>query len=125
MAMLSWAHMLVAWVPFDRWRGSLGPAGSHSNIGPTDALAMARRLAAYIEWAAVRLPFSTKCLPRAMALSWMLRRNGIGHQLVLAARPAHSRDSPDSLHAWVEVDGKKIIGDLPGPWIETLRFGVR
>jgi aryl-alcohol dehydrogenase-like predicted oxidoreductase len=81
------------------------------------------RSAGHVEWAAVRLPFSTKCLPQAMALSWMLRRKGISHQLVLAARPAHLRDSADALHAWVEVDGTKIVGDLPGPWIETLRLG--
>ena len=59
-----------------------------------------------------------------MALSWMLRRRRINHALVFAVRPSHLRDSSDDLHAWVEVDGVKIIGDLPGPWLETLRLGA-
>jgi hypothetical protein len=125
MAMLCRARLLVAWVPFDRWRGSLGAAANEGGSRPFDMPAKAMQLSAHVEWAAVRLPFSTKCLPRVMALSWMLRRQGIGHQVVLAARPAHLRDSADTLHAWVEVDGKKVIGDLPGPWLETLRLGVR
>jgi len=29
-----------------------------------------------------------------------------------------------ALHAWVEVKGGTILGDLPGPWIETLRLGA-
>jgi len=74
--------------------------------------------------AAAWLPFSTNCLPRAMALSWMLRRTGIGHEVVLAVGPAHLRDSVDTLHAGVAVDGTRIIGDLPGPWLETVRLGA-
>jgi hypothetical protein len=80
-------------------------------------------LAADIEWAAKRLPFPTKCLPRAMALSWMLRRKRIGHAVVIAVRPSQLRQSPDAMHAWIEVESKKVLGDLPGPWIETLRIG--
>lgn len=123
MAMLCRARLLVAWVPFDRWQGSLGAARNGGDTRSPD-IGTARRLAADVEWAAARLPLSTKCLPRAMALSWMLRRKGIAHQFVLAARPAHLRDSTDMLHAWIEVDGQKIIGELPGPWLETLRLGA-
>lgn len=53
----------------------------------------------------------------------MLRRDGIAHAMVFAARPAKSRRSEDTLHAWVEVEGARIIGDLPGEWIETARLG--
>lgn len=80
-------------------------------------------MAGDVEWAAGRLPLPTKCLPRAMALSWMLRRRRIGHAVVIAVRPSQLRQSPDALHAWVEVEGEKILGDLPGPWIETARLG--
>ena len=83
----------------------------------------ARRLASHVEWAAGRLPFSTKCLPRAMALSWILRSRNIAHCVVFAVRPPELRGSHDQLHAWVEVDGKAIIGNLPGPWVKTLRVG--
>jgi hypothetical protein len=70
------------------------------------------------------LPVQTKCLPRAVALSWILRRRQIQHTLVFAVRPAGLRGSKDDLHAWVEVQGAKLIGDLPGPWLETLRLGA-
>jgi len=80
-------------------------------------------LAGDIEWAAKRLPFKTKCLPRAMALSWTLRERGIDHVVVFAVRPAETRGADSDLHAWVEVRGKTILGALPGPWVETLRLG--
>jgi hypothetical protein len=60
-----------------------------------------------------------------MALSWILRRKRIGHCVVIAVRPAELRGTDDQLHAWVEVSGEIILGDLPGPWVETLRMGDR
>jgi hypothetical protein len=122
MARLCWAQFLVSLIPFDRWKDSLGFVVDHDDRQdvPEDH---ARRLAADVEWAAKRLPFPTKCLPQAMALSWMLRRHGLRHSLVFAVRPSQLRQTPDALHAWVEVGREKILGDLPGPWIETLRLG--
>jgi aryl-alcohol dehydrogenase-like predicted oxidoreductase len=122
MTRLSWAQLLVAWVPFARWRHRLGLDAGDCGPSPR-AKPEAERLAAEVEWAAHRLPFQTKCLPRAMALSWMLRRKGIGHAVVIAVRPSQLRQRPDALHAWVEVEGEKILGDLPGPWTETMRIG--
>jgi hypothetical protein len=58
-----------------------------------------------------------------MALSWLLRKKKIAHFLVFAVRPSEIRTSADALHAWVEVGGTKVIGDVPGPWIEMLRLG--
>ncbi len=120
IAHLCWAQLLVSWVPFNRWRDTLGFATSSQP--PLD---QARRLAADVEWASKRLPFPTKCLPRAMALSWMLRRRNLRHTVVIAVRPSELRNSADALHAWVEIGGERIIGDLPGPWIETLRLGAQ
>jgi len=125
IAMLCRARLWVAWVPFGRWRNSLGIGGNGGSSPYSDGLAKARQLAAHVEWAATRLPFATKCLPRAMALSWLLRSKGIGHEVILAVRPASLRESADAMHAWVEVRGEKVIGDLPGPWFETLRLGSR
>lgn len=117
---LGMARLVVSTIAFDRWRDTLGGTpGREFKERSTDA----RRFAAHTEWAAKLLPFATKCLPRAMALSWMLRRRRIRHVVVIAVRPAEMRDSPDALHAWVEVAGETILGDLPGPWIETARLG--
>jgi hypothetical protein len=111
---------MVALIPFDRWSGSLGRSAGETSAG---WLEEARHRAADIEWAAKRLPFSVKCLPRAMALSWKLKQLRIAHSVVIAVRPSQLRHAPDSLHAWVEVGGEKILGALPGPWIETVRLG--
>ena len=121
MAHLCWAQLLVSWIPFDRWRDTLGSAAAGDG---QRAARQAKQLAADVEWAAKRLPFTAKCLPQAMALSWMLRRRKLGHTVVIAVRPSQLRGSPDALHAWVEIKGVRIIGDLPGRWIESLRLGA-
>jgi len=125
MVLLGMAQFVVTFIPFERWRGSLGtnPRDADGRRAARSDVAAGRRTAAVVERAAERVPFHTKCLPRAIALSWLLRRNRLRHSVVFAARPAHIRDSADALHAWVEVDGFKILGDLPGPWLETLRLG--
>ena len=124
MLMLGWARVVVSQLSFDRWQGTLGKAGVSGEPRSDASLTHARRLAAHVDWAASRLPFATKCLPRAIALSWMLRRRNLCHMVVIAVRPAELRNSADAMHAWVEVEGQRIIGDLPGPWLETLRLGA-
>ena len=119
MAELARARWTVAVIPFERWRKTLGASGKSARVD----LREAKRLAAHVEWGARWLPFPTKCLPRAMALSWILRRRNLSHTVVFAVRPASQRGLDDDLHAWVEVEGNKIIGDLPGEWVETLRLG--
>lgn len=117
MIALCWAKLLVAAIPFNWWRARLGRMGA--NCDP----ARARSIAAEVEWAARRLPNEPKCLTRAMVLSWALRRQRNAHTVVIAVRPSQLRQSKDAFHAWVEVDGEKIMGDLPGPWAEVLRLG--
>lgn len=121
MLYLCAAQFAVHTVPFTRWRKTLGGKGRATSTGEREA----RTLAATVDWAAERLPFETKCLPRAMAFSWMLRRKAIAHSIVFAVRPPRLGDSPNALHAWVEVGRAKVIGDLPGPWVETLRLGSK
>jgi hypothetical protein len=107
--------LLVALVPLRWWRSILGSAPSGANRADP---ATARRLAAHIERAAWRLPVPVKCLPQAIALSWQLRRRAIAHSVVFAVRPPGMRDSDDTLHAWVECDGRIVLGELPGPWMQ-------
>jgi hypothetical protein len=118
--MLSRARLTMAVLPFDRWRASVGGGGLPAS---PDGIEQAMQLAAHVDWAAKLVPFPTKCLPQAMALSWLLRRRGIGHVVVFAVRPAETRGAGDDLHAWVEFGDRIVLGDLPGPWIETLRLG--
>ena len=118
MGALTIARLMVQFLRFDRWSHTLGKSRP-GNARIPEAQGCARQ----VDWAASRLPFELKCLPRAMALSWRLRTKGIGHMVVFAVRPVELRNSADALHAWVEIDGTKVIGDLPGPWLETLRLG--
>ena len=116
---LARARVEIAILPFARWRRSLG----YDRDGGDKA--EARLWASHVEWAARLVPVKVMCLPQAMALSRLLRQRRIGHALIFAVRPRDMREGADALHAWVELDGEKIIGDLPGPWVETLRLGAK
>ena len=116
MVLLAIARVLVRHARFAAWRMRLGWPGP---ADPAQEL-LARRLARHVERAAGRLPGTTKCLPQAMALSWMLRVRRIPHCVALMARPASARGGVDDLHAMVRFGDKAILGNLPGPWIEML-----
>ena len=121
MALLCMAQAAVRLVPFRYWRGTLGRPGSESAPPGRGGPEVARRFAVHVERGAARLPFATKCLPRAMALCWLLRRARIDYVLKIAARPAAMRQpGDDTLHAWVESGGTTVIGPLPGPWLVVL-----
>jgi hypothetical protein len=121
MLLLIRARLLIAFVPLQYWRGSLGLTGE-MRVDP-EQQRKTRRLALHVLRAAHRLPGKTLCLPQAMALSAMLRRMRTPHALVMAARPSSYQGEGDRLHAWIEQGGERVIGDLPGPWIETFRAG--
>lgn len=119
MGWLIVARLLVARVPMREWRNRLGMR--QQSTGSSDETS-APLFAAHVERAAQRLPVATRCLARAMALSWMLRRRGIAHELVIALRPMDLRARADALHAWVEVGERIILGELPGSWSPVLRL---
>ncbi len=114
MALLPVARFLVDHIKLKHWRGSLGTIigkpdlGPHSTL-PSDGAARAAKLARQVERAAQRLPLHTKCLPRAMALQWMLRRRGLPACLVIAMRKG-GRSGADDYHAWVECNDTILIG---------------
>ena len=91
------ARFLVAAVKFGTWRKTLGTPWTDREQSRPDK-AEAKRQAVRIERAAQLLPFHMKCLPRAMALSWVLRDRMIRHSVVFAVRPAQFRGSLDDLH---------------------------
>ena len=121
MALLALARVLVRYARFASWRGRLGLGGT---AGPAQVL-MARKLGRHVERAASRLPGTSKCLPQAMALSWMLRARHFPHCVALMVRPAAARSGSDDLHAMVRCGDQTVLGNIPGPWIETLVLPVR
>ena len=127
MLRLCAAWLLGRVVPLGYWRGRLGtaaPADTPDACPPDDlaTIAQARRLALHVERAAARLPFATKCLPRAVALARMLQVRRQRYSLRIATRPPQERGGADDLHAWVEVGQVKVIGDLPGNWVILLNL---
>jgi len=116
MALLGAARLAVAVVPFRLWRGSLGLATDRLP-GP-DEQTEAVRLARHVERAAMRLPFATRCLPRAMALSWLLRRADVAHAVIFAVRPAPLRAAWRSRVTYVQQDPLFFAGTIR----ENLRF---
>lgn len=134
MVLLCAACLLIRLLPLRYWRATLGRiavddngsgAGARAGSAWTaSAVGPARRLAVHVERGAARLPFVTNCLPRAMALCWLLRFAGIAYVLKIAARPAAARQTrlvaEDTLHAWVESQCMTVIGALPGPWLVVL-----
>ena len=130
MVLLCVARLAVQLLPFRYWRATLGrlaPENSGPAVGELagQAAGAARRLAVHVERGAARLPFATKCLPRAMALCWLLRAANVGYVFKIAARPAAARQAvrlagQHNLHAWVDVGGATVIGAMPGPWLVVL-----
>lgn len=116
MAELVLARTVIAALPLPRWDRHFALAGTPT-AGQCKA---AQRLSAHVRRAGQRLPFAGKCLPQALALSRMLRRRGVPHRLVIAARPATARGGTDDLHAWVAAGDAIVLGALPGPWLTVL-----
>lgn len=114
VALLPVARFMVDVVPLKYWRASLGTIVAKSLLPETARIdqAVGRHpafLARKVERAARILPFSTKCLPRAVTLQWMLKRRGIAAHLVIAMQKG-TKHSPHLYHAWVEMGGEMLIG---------------
>ena len=58
--------------------------------------------------AARRTPLRVTCLPRSLALHWMLRRRGIESTLRIGVR---KRGDHLEAHAWVEQGGQPLLDD--------------
>ncbi|MCZ8326303.1 MAG: lasso peptide biosynthesis B2 protein [Sphingomonadaceae bacterium] len=120
LALLVLARVLVAGPPLGWWRRWLGPVADGARAEPPDRAD--RQLARAVERATQRLPGGAKCLPRAMALHWMLRWRHRPSQLVIAVLPGQERGGVDDLHAWIEAGGEILIGELDQPFRPIARF---
>ena len=113
MAWLILARLLIAQVRFGRWRPWLGAPVSAQVGDPLlrlDANLAQRRLARAVMRATGRLPGESRCLARAMALHWMLRRRELGGVLLIGVLPGAARGTLDDLHAWVTRSGEVLLG---------------
>ena len=125
MSALLAARFLVRFVRFRHWRGLLGRISAGTERGQQLATASwhDHYCARVVERAAQHLPFEMLCLPRAMALKWMLGRRRRPAELVLAVLPGEKRGGNlDDLHAWVSVGDTILIGDTGLAYHEIARF---
>lgn len=117
-AWLALARLIVGRVPMRYWRLDAGADGaaSASSSAPTVGWAVRR--------VARRLPFETKCLPRALAAHWMLRRRGGASRVVFGVRRAAPERHPE-YHAWLVIDGETVIGGREAASFTPLPAAVR
>ncbi|MDR7100880.1 lasso peptide biosynthesis B2 protein [Croceicoccus sp. BE223] len=130
MTFLALARLLIRFVPFARWSRWLGESGpvptspaseNAADPGTASLPATVRACVAAVRRASWRLPASL-CLPQAMALQWMLARRGADSAVIIGFLPLGARNSPDALHAWVELGGVTILGDSGGAHASLLQF---
>ena len=108
------ARLAVRLFPLKAFAGSLGQINDGTApddifLVDADAREAAEWLARRVERASRRLPGTSKCLPKAIALQWALRRENIPSRLIVAAHRA-DRSGEHAFHAWVEQDGAMLIG---------------
>ena len=110
------ARLIVSRVPMRYWRlDAADGAGGASSSAPAVGWAVRR--------VARRLPFEAKCLPRALAAHWMLRRRGGASRVVFGVRRAAPERHPE-YHAWLVMDGETVIGGRQAPSFTPLPASV-
>lgn len=80
-------------------------------------LETAAQFALAVQRAARHLPFRPTCLEQALALERLLRSEGLDAAVVVGVRRA--RATLDA-HAWLEHQGRTLLGATPGRRYETL-----
>ena len=114
MLWLLLAHILIRHVALRFWRGSLGRVSSALSMHGDERLVESANLVVRSVLSGARhLPFASVCLPRAMAVQWMLRRRGFSSSLIFGIAQGAQGGGLHDLHAWVEAGGKTVIGDNP------------
>ncbi len=81
--------------------------GQSANVSDTTA---ARAIGAAVRRASRLVP-ATTCLPQALVARVMLERRAVPNDLRFGV--AKASNGALEAHAWVEVDGAVIVGDLP------------
>lgn len=142
LPLLAAAQWLVWFVPFARWRGTLGlpspvqvpsmvQKADHDAIwdaiGPVSPrlCARTRHIADAVARADRVLPVRTKCLARAVATQWIARLRGCPSVLTIAVH-ADRHHTPEPFHAWVSIAGDMVIGVCdPADYRAIIAFAQR
>jgi hypothetical protein len=115
------AGVAVRVLPFRRlvqWTGRVAPGhafeGRALNApGATPDVSSARRVVWAVEAVARRLFPARPCLPQALAARFLLARRGVTTDLHIGV--ARTADGELAAHAWLEREGRVLIGGLASP----------
>lgn len=81
-------------------------------VHPPSPSAKPVRLAIWaVETSCIYMPTQPKCLARALAVFFLVRRRGMQPSLKIGVMK--SSDQGIAAHAWIEIDGQAVIGELP------------
>lgn len=110
---LALSYLLIHYVRFGRWRDWLGnrltaDAGLEGFQVSDAKMYRARICGRMVARMAARSPIELVCLPKSMALHWLLRREGIVSQLHIGVEAGQPTEDVRGLHAWVEVAGIEV-----------------
>ncbi|HTV60762.1 MAG TPA: lasso peptide biosynthesis B2 protein [Verrucomicrobiae bacterium] len=105
--MASWVGLRL--VRFSRWKRLMEwftpPAGNSEESRGLELAAQARAIARLEAGVARRIFLRTNCLEQALALWWVLKRQGIPGELRIGGRKEGGRFEA---HAWVEFAGETL-----------------
>jgi hypothetical protein len=98
-------NLAIRWMPFERLQARLRSDLEEGSLVTPEALAWAWHRQRLVSLASRLHLLSMTCLPRALALSWLMRRHGIPARLCIGMNK-----SPEEIyaHAWVEAGGQAI-----------------
>lgn len=123
---LCFAQILVSILPYSWWSQTLGTlVQTHSDIEqPTSDSTSVQTVSWAIETASRYLPWSPVCLPRAMAMKWMLGRRRVNSVLCIGILiNALKLDKDANLHAWLTVGPNTVSGaDADGDFKLVAQF---
>jgi hypothetical protein len=107
---LAAAKLVVTALPFERWRRVLQRA-PRAAAGPAPEHLRVAELVWAVDRVSARFPQALTCLPRAIATRWMMEHRRWPATLEIGVR----RDAQGKFeaHAWVEHEGRVIMGDVP------------
>jgi hypothetical protein len=108
----AWLGLLFSWILLRlRSAESMGIPSRARSTGLFSAadFSAAKRLHRLVELASRLYPWPMTCLPRALALRWMLARRGVAGDLQVGVQKAASGMQA---HAWVELGGQPV-GEPP------------
>jgi len=119
LSALALARFAMVFLPFKRIAAWLGTPGTES---PWNATAEQVQVATEIGWAvsclARRVPWDSRCLARALAATWMLRRRGLESTVCFGA---DRRESDEFVaHAWLRFGPCLVTGGIGHEQFKTL-----